>query len=381
MYIYKITNILNNKFYIGQTVNPRSRWNAHKKCTTSEIGRAILDFGCNNFTFEVLFECNQRDANLLESYLIYKFNTINKGYNLVYSKKLCESDFYKAELLLTKIRNGTYVLTGEYMDKSNDNRKVYCLEDNIVFDNAVECSTFYNIVSGARVREVCDGKRATANNLTFRFLDDYGNIIEPENSAKKKAIEVYVEETKTFYSSIKDACDDLGLDYRKSVGSIGHHLNGVAENAYGYHFHYVKDDEILPSKYVCKKIKRKVIVDNTHVFDSVAEAILHYGLPSGARGAIGQCCRGKSSSAYGHTWSYLDENGNIIKSDFQYSKIDRSKVKRYEIICDNSLTFRSLAKAVQYFNWNSNEAKKIAKVCKDGGGYYREHIWRYGNEI
>ena len=257
MYIYKITNILNNKFYIGQTVNPRSRWNAHKKCTTSEIGRAILDFGCNNFTFEVLFECNQRDANLLESYLIYKFNTINKGYNLVYSKKLCESDFYKAELLLTKIRNGTYVLTGEYMDKGNDNRKVYCLEDNIVFDNAVECSTFYNIASGSRVREVCDGKRATANNLTFRFLDDYGDIIEPENSAKKKTTDVYVEETKTFYSSIKDACDDLGLDYRKSVSSIGHHLNGVAENAYGYHFHYIKDDEILPSKYVCKKTKRR----------------------------------------------------------------------------------------------------------------------------
>lgn len=381
MYIYKITNMLDGTFYIGQTINPSSRWSAHKRCYYSEVGKAILKNGYENFKFEVIFECNHRDANLLESYLIYKYDLINKGYNVVYSKHLDEYDLAKAQVLLDKIYNGSYVLTGEYMSKSKDNKRVYCLDYGIVFDNVIECSTFYNIVSGARVREVCLGKRATANGLTFRFLDENDNIIEPETSVKKKTVEVYVEETCTIYSSIKDACDDLGIDYSKGNASIGKHLDGRTEHTYGYHFHYVENDEIVPSKYVSGKRKKKVLVDNLHTFDSVSEAISYYELPANARGAIGQCCNGKSGSAYGHTWSYLDDSNQPIVKDFYYSSIDRSKVKRYEIICDNTLVFRSLAKAVQHFGWNSNELKHISKVCKEGGGMYKGHIWNYGKEI
>lgn len=315
MYIYKITNTLSNEVYIGQTVNLRSRWNAHKRCTVSKVDKAIHDIGLNNFKFDVLFECNQRDASLLESYLIYKFNSIENGYNVVYSKKLDACDLHRAELILREISSGNYILTGEYVCKNNDNRRIYCIEDDIVFDNALECSSFYNITSVARVRDVCIGKRATANNLTFRFLDEDGNIVEPVKGAKKKTVEVYVEETYTFYPSIKSACDDLGLDYRRSNSAIGKHMNGLTENAYGYHFHYVKDNEYIPSRYVCRRKKRKVIVDGVNIFNSVADAILYYNLPYNARGAIGQCCNGKSSSAYGHKWSYLDDNGNPILNE------------------------------------------------------------------
>lgn len=381
MYIYKITNMLNNKFYIGQTINYKSRMQKHISGNdTIKVDRAISHYGSANFKFEVLFECNQVDADLLEMYLILetKSYTDNVGYNVRFCY-LTGEEIAKARYLLNCIKSGSYILDNIYL--SNTYKQVYCLDDNIEFTSIASCARYYNI-NATHISDVCLGKRATTSNRRFRYLDDDGNIIEPETSVKKKTVEVYVEETCTIYASIKDACDDLGIDYNKAKSSIGKHLDGRTEHAYGYHFHYVENDEIVPSKYVSgKKKKKKVIVDNLHIFDSVSEAISYYELPANARGAIGQCCNGKSGSAYGHTWSYLDDNNQPIVKDFYYSSIDRSKVKRYEIICDNTLVFRSLAKAVQHFGWNSNELKHISKVCKEGGGMYRGHIWNYGKEI
>jgi predicted GIY-YIG superfamily endonuclease len=41
-YLYRITNILNNKIYIGQTVNYKSRWGAHKSKAKAENPLNIL---------------------------------------------------------------------------------------------------------------------------------------------------------------------------------------------------------------------------------------------------------------------------------------------------------------------------------------------------
>lgn len=30
-YLYKITNLINSKIYIGVTVSPKTRWNTHKR--------------------------------------------------------------------------------------------------------------------------------------------------------------------------------------------------------------------------------------------------------------------------------------------------------------------------------------------------------------
>lgn len=379
MYIYKITNKLNGKFYIGQTVNIASRMRQHVKDSSTLIDKEISKLGWNNFSYEVILECNQCDVDLLEMYFIVKTSSYVRdiGYNVRHSFLTNEEISY-AEMLLNNIRSGSYVLDNVYL--TNTYRKVICLDNNFEFLSIASCGRFFNM-DPSHITDVCIGRRATTNNLTFRYLDDDGNIIEPTGTVHKKTREVFVEETKAIYPSIKAACDDLGLDYDKCSRSICRQLKGVHEKAYGYHFSYVENDEVLPTGYEDRRSKRQVIVDRAVIFDSVSEAIRYYGLPKDARGAIGQCCNGKSSSAYGHTWNYLDENGDIVESNFQFSKIDRSKVKRFEIVCDNSVTFRSLAKATAALGWNRNEARKIADVCKQGGGMYRGHYWMYGKQI
>ena len=96
-YIYKITNLLNNKIYIGQTNNPRSRWTCHKQHSSikpdTAIDRAIAKYGHNNFIFEVIATClslgnNRSDQYLADEVEIHiiaqeKSQTINNiGYNV-----------------------------------------------------------------------------------------------------------------------------------------------------------------------------------------------------------------------------------------------------------------------------------------------------------
>ena len=62
--IYKITNIKNNMCYVGQAKDIASRWNQHCKRgvgadtpTKNKIYPAMLEYGIENFTFEIIEDC------------------------------------------------------------------------------------------------------------------------------------------------------------------------------------------------------------------------------------------------------------------------------------------------------------------------------------
>ena len=87
--IYKITNNLNNKCYIGQSKNPNHRWVEHKSHADRGDGKgkiplydALRKVGVENFTFSVIgwFE----DYNEKEKEYIKKYNSlVPNGYNLM----------------------------------------------------------------------------------------------------------------------------------------------------------------------------------------------------------------------------------------------------------------------------------------------------------
>lgn len=90
MVIYKITNKLNNKIYIGQTQqsNPWRRIRFHFKPieprNISLIWRAINKYGKDNFKVEIIFETQDlNELNKMEKQLIQHHNTLYpNGYNL-----------------------------------------------------------------------------------------------------------------------------------------------------------------------------------------------------------------------------------------------------------------------------------------------------------
>lgn len=88
MIIYKATNKINKKSYIGQTVKSLNRriqehGNESKRCSYF-FCKALRKYGLNNFDWAVIKECkNREELNIWEKYYILFFNTKKPyGYNL-----------------------------------------------------------------------------------------------------------------------------------------------------------------------------------------------------------------------------------------------------------------------------------------------------------
>lgn len=87
-FIYKITNTINGKSYIGQTIqNVKERFYQHcatkcsKAVSSMAIHRAIKKYGKSNFTVEVIEEIDSANLNDRERYWIKYYNSYNNGYN------------------------------------------------------------------------------------------------------------------------------------------------------------------------------------------------------------------------------------------------------------------------------------------------------------
>lgn len=85
--IYKITNVINNKVYIGQTWKPMFvRFNEHcyiNSCV--KLSNAIQKYGVENFKIELIaFASSQEIADILEVFFIEKYNSNSRsyGYNI-----------------------------------------------------------------------------------------------------------------------------------------------------------------------------------------------------------------------------------------------------------------------------------------------------------
>ena len=90
--IYVIINNINNKKYIGQSINIERRFKEHKrrafnsslKFYNDPLYRAIRKYGMENFSFLILEECEKKDLDKKEIYWIKYYQTFDKeyGYNI-----------------------------------------------------------------------------------------------------------------------------------------------------------------------------------------------------------------------------------------------------------------------------------------------------------
>ena len=88
--IYKITNQITDECYIGQAVDVYKRWNEHCKCGLgidtppgNKLYKAMQEYGLNNFTFELIEECDKAELNEKEKYFIELYQAKEFGYNSV----------------------------------------------------------------------------------------------------------------------------------------------------------------------------------------------------------------------------------------------------------------------------------------------------------
>jgi len=83
--IYKITNKINGRAYIGQSKNIGTRWSNHinrlecKKHENKELQKGFNNFGYFNFSFEIIEECQEKELLSVElKYInLYQGNSYN----------------------------------------------------------------------------------------------------------------------------------------------------------------------------------------------------------------------------------------------------------------------------------------------------------------
>lgn len=91
--IYKITNQINNKVYIGSSINLEKRWVNHKcllknlKHSNAKLQRAVNKYGLNNFIFEIILVCESDELLKFEQYYIDLFTSYKLGYNILSKAK------------------------------------------------------------------------------------------------------------------------------------------------------------------------------------------------------------------------------------------------------------------------------------------------------
>ena len=198
MCIYMIKNNINNKVYIGQTIDFENRKKQHQYMTTYEKGKsynyplykAMRKYGLNNFDFLILDDdINDREElNEKEIYYIekYKARDPKYGYNIHYGGNDQAGE-----------HNGAYGYTGA---KSWHAKKVIDVTTGKVYDSLIDCALklFGDKKYLKCISNVCnpESNKFSYRKHIFRFIDNDGNVIKKSINPKPKSM-ILIKEMNT----------------------------------------------------------------------------------------------------------------------------------------------------------------------------------------
>jgi hypothetical protein len=159
--IYCITNQINGKKYVGQTIVPLRKRMSRHKYAESAIGNAIRKYGFDNFKVEVLHEARQEVLGDIEKECILNHDSMYpNGYNLTLDcsnyRTFCDHSLKK---------KGKHTLgkkqSKELIEKrmSKIRKPVTCIEDQITFLSMNYAAEHYGIVSVKSIRRQIKGIR------------------------------------------------------------------------------------------------------------------------------------------------------------------------------------------------------------------------------
>ena len=293
-YIYLITNKINNKKYIGQTINYKKRIQEHicgrNNKQNSMIDKAIKKYGKDNFEFSKIdIAHSSSDADILERSYIQKYKSLKpNGYNILLGGRnqqgswnqkpiliydldgnfikeyVCSGELEResnGEYLSRNIRDACRTKTHKYKDilvkykESKDTIKKYIKPDssrkiiinqfdldgnfiktfNSLQEAAIKTNTRRTSISGCIL-----GTYKTANGFIWRRADDTSEI--KKNIKYALGTEIYqLDENKHIlrkFKSCTEAQDFLGLEKGK-YKRIWANLD-KENKVYGYYWERVK---------------------------------------------------------------------------------------------------------------------------------------------
>mgnify|MGYP004621963407 FL=1 len=273
--IYKITNLLNNKCYVGQSINIYRRWRAHRCANDAyPLHAAMKKYGVENFSFEILEECNVDKLNEKESYYIQK---LQPEYN-------CDC-------------GGNAHRVPQKLNSEKVNRIIQAIKNGY---SHIDIANEFNI-SKDTVRDINVGRTWRQDNI------EYPIRVNKFDGRRNKHRCPICGEIISYNKQLCFCCKQRNR-YARYLKSKKHkrHVKRIVLNA---------RKNILTQK-ACSKKKRVSMFskegDKLFSFNSLSEAANYLAEQnlcskksmSGVRGHISSVCKGKRKTAYGFVWKY-----------------------------------------------------------------------------
>ena len=159
--IYKITNQINGKAYVGLSKNCLKRWSDHysksynskkKDDLDKPLYKAMRKYGRENFSFEIIEECDLDKLREREVYWISYFDTYKNGYNATAGgDSPSENSAHRGEdHPCAKLTIKDVEKCRQWYKEGKRSREVW--EEN--FQNIVKFSTFQNMWHGRTWKQV-----------------------------------------------------------------------------------------------------------------------------------------------------------------------------------------------------------------------------------
>lgn len=210
--VYKITNLINNKCYIGSSIRVEQRWKEHINCSKNinnfkynyPLYQAFRKYGIENFSFDVIADDfnTKEEMQLYENQMIIFYDSYNNGYNQTYNT--LSYNIENLQNYINKISQKCALL------ENGKIKEIY----NSYHDAAKKNN--YSSDFASNIRKVCKGKMNSVNNQIFRDLDENNNIIIYKNITSPRRTKVYSYNIHTGeekeYESISEASRQTGLD-------------------------------------------------------------------------------------------------------------------------------------------------------------------------
>lgn len=190
--IYKITNKINHKLYIGQTINFKERlldheeigFNPNSEAYEYPLYRAIRKYGLKNFSIEIIATGSSfEELDKLEIYYIKVLNTLidfNQGYNLDKGgKNGLKSEYTKSKMRLSQggENNPSYNKKG---DESFRAVKIIDLQTCKIYGGMITCAeeVFNDKKVMKQLSKVTNlyNNRLSYNGKYFARVDNNNNI-------------------------------------------------------------------------------------------------------------------------------------------------------------------------------------------------------------
>lgn len=216
--VYKITNLINGKVYIGSSICVEKRWKQHINSSQNPnnpsyiypLQGALRKYGIDKFDFSILSN-NFNSTDEMEQYeyeMICTYDSVNNGYNQTYYTHCALHDpLIKQEYVKTHSQLCAKV------DKEENIIEIYESYQDADRKNG-------NKNNASHIRAVCKGLLSQHCGEYYRDLDKEGNVVHIDfknYKNRKPVIGINIEDESEIYAdSILEASKKYNLE-RSSI--------------------------------------------------------------------------------------------------------------------------------------------------------------------